>query len=204
MVLGFWLTRSHVSKRPVEAAATQQGCSQSKVPQLCSTTCPWENHQLEEAGPRQFTHVQTHSRYSRVFKCNSCSILFLRCSIYHHILSYMIIYDHLWSYIIIYYHIILCCRMSHNLNFHVFARGTEGTSVSGLESSEGSNLLSPVFGMMPKRDALEKAATDKQHLLTWEVLFRWSCKAKSKIWGERMRDSPQVQDRSSRFAKFWS
>lgn len=34
--------------------------------------------------------------------------------------------------------------------------GTEGTSVSGLELSEGSNLLSPVFGMMPKRDALEK------------------------------------------------
>eukprot|EP00435_Cladocopium_sp_Y103_P020679 s1269_g5.t1 len=34
--------------------------------------------------------------------------------------------------------------------------GTEGTSVSGLELSEGSDLLSPVFGMMPKRDALEK------------------------------------------------
>lgn len=67
---------------------------------------------------------------------------------------------------IIYDHIILCCRMSHNLNVHVFARGTEGTSVSGLELSEGSDLLSPVFGMMPKRDALEKAATDKQHLLT--------------------------------------
>jgi hypothetical protein len=107
MVLGFWLTRSHVSKRPVEAAATQQGCSQSKVPQLCSTTCPWENHQLEEAGPRQFTHVQTHSRYSRVFKCNSCSILFLRCSIYHHILSSMIIYDHILSYIIILYCVVV-------------------------------------------------------------------------------------------------
>lgn len=34
--------------------------------------------------------------------------------------------------------------------------GTDGTSVSGLDFSEGSDLLSPVFGMMPKRDALEK------------------------------------------------
>lgn len=163
MVPGFWLTRSHVSKRPVEAAAKPQGCSQSKVPQLCSTTCPWENHQLEEAGPRQFTHVQTHSKYSRVFKCNSCSILFLSNVAY--ISSYIIIYDHILSYYIV-------LSYESYLNFHVFARGTEGTSVSGLELSEGSNLLSPVFGMMPKRDALEKAATDKQHLLTWEVLFR--------------------------------
>ena len=91
------------------------------------------------------------------------------------------------------------------LNFHVFARGTEGTSVSGLELSEGSNLLSPVFGMMPKRDALEKAATDKQHLLTWEVLFRCCLQMvlQSKIKdlrGKGWETRHKVQDLSPRFA----
>ena len=56
-------------------------------------------------------------------------------------------------FIFIYFHVVFAGPF-------MFFRGTEGTSVSGLEFSEGSDLLSPVFGMMPKRDALEKAVTE--------------------------------------------
>ena len=121
-----------------------------------------------------------------------------QCSIY------IIIYYHILSSMIIYYHIILCCRMSHILIFMSLPEARKAPLSPAWNYQRVATCSHLSLGWCP-RETLWKRRPQTSNIYWHEkfssdVVFRWSCKAKSKIWGERMRDSPQVQDLSPRFA----
>ena len=105
---------------------------------------------------------------------------------------------------IIYYHIILCCRMSHILIFMSLPEARKAPLSPAWNYQRVATCSHLSLGWCP-RETLWKRRPQTSNIYWHEkfssdVVFRWSCKAKSKIWGERMRDSPQVQDLSPRFA----